>query len=145
MGGKLSSTTAPCDARHGVRAWIRAAYPATSVTPMLTRTPYRCAVGLMIKTNEVSEQFSCLAGGPRCMKIVLGSPTAHTDSRIAPAGLATRSSKRWCREPDEQLDPDTCRHHGLSPPPDWEESTHCRVSTAGYPASPQATGGAPWM
>jgi hypothetical protein len=35
---------------------IRAASPATYVTKIMTRPPYRCAVGLMIKTDEVSEQ-----------------------------------------------------------------------------------------
>jgi hypothetical protein len=35
---------------------IRAVEPAIDVTDMLTRTPYRCAVGLMIKTDKVSEQ-----------------------------------------------------------------------------------------
>jgi hypothetical protein len=29
------------------------------VRDLLTRTPYRCAVGLMIKTDEVSEQGCC--------------------------------------------------------------------------------------
>jgi hypothetical protein len=76
--------------------------------------------------------------------MVWGSPASSMGGRIALAGLATRSFKRWCREPDEQLDPDTCRHQGLWPPSDREESTHCRVSTIGYPASPSATGGMPW-
>jgi hypothetical protein len=40
----------------------------------------------------------------------LGSPASHTGGRILLMGLARRSSKRWCWEPDEQLDPDTCRH-----------------------------------
>jgi DDE superfamily endonuclease len=47
----------------------------------------------------------------------LGFPTCPTGSKILPAGLATRSFKHWCRESDEQLDPDTCRHQGLLPRP----------------------------
>src|SRR5215510_10292838 len=73
---------------------------------------------------------------PRGMKMVWGSPASRTGGRIPPTGLVTRSSKRWCCEPDEQLDPDTCRHQGLSPPPGREESTHCRIVLSGYPASP---------
>jgi long-chain acyl-CoA synthetase len=35
---------------------LRSASPARYVTKIMTRAPYRCAVGLMIKTDEVSEQ-----------------------------------------------------------------------------------------
>jgi len=45
-----------CDAQPGVRTWRRPASRATDVTIIMTRAPYRCAVGLMIKTDEVSEQ-----------------------------------------------------------------------------------------
>jgi hypothetical protein len=32
---------------------------------IMTRMAYRCAVGLMIKTDEVSEQLSCLRSGTK--------------------------------------------------------------------------------
>jgi hypothetical protein len=32
---------------------------------IVTRTPYRCAVGLMIKTDEVSEQLLCPRSGTK--------------------------------------------------------------------------------
>src|SRR6266850_6417594 len=92
----------------------------------MARAPYRYAVGLR-EEPACSEQLPCPAGAPRWMKMVLGSPTPHTGGRIPPARLAMRSFKHWCREPDEQLDPDTCRHQGLWPPPCGERSTHCRV------------------
>ena len=41
---------------------IRSAYLAIYVTGILARTPYRYAVGLMIETDEVSEQVCELAG-----------------------------------------------------------------------------------
>jgi hypothetical protein len=31
----------------------------------VTRMPYRCAVGLMIKTDEVSEQLPCSRSGTK--------------------------------------------------------------------------------
>jgi hypothetical protein len=57
-GREVVIRTAPCDERQGVRVWIRTASPARYVTIMMTRPPYRCAVGLMIKTDEASEQGS---------------------------------------------------------------------------------------
>jgi hypothetical protein len=33
------------------------------VKEIVTRPPYRCAVGLMIKTDEVSEQVCVILGG----------------------------------------------------------------------------------
>jgi hypothetical protein len=37
----------------------------TNTQEIVTRTPYRCAVGLMIKTDEVSEQLSCPRSGTK--------------------------------------------------------------------------------
>src|SRR5687768_1038966 len=90
----------------------------------------------MIKTDEVSEQLSCPREGTKIDENGAGLARIAYGGRIPPTGLAIRSSKRWCREPDEQLDPDTCRYQGLWPPPDREESTHCRLVLWGYPASP---------
>src|SRR6266568_3303742 len=33
---------------------------------------------------------------------------------MRPIGLVVRSASVWCHEPVTQLDPDTCRHHGMS-------------------------------
>jgi hypothetical protein len=52
------------------RLCIRSAYPAIDVMEILPRTPYRCAVGLMIKTDEVSEQ-DCLGVPPEIMVLML--------------------------------------------------------------------------
>jgi hypothetical protein len=46
-------------AARGSRLCIRSASPARYVTKIMTRMPYRYAVGLMIKTDEVSEQGWC--------------------------------------------------------------------------------------
>jgi hypothetical protein len=134
-----SRSAAPQERFRAVLDNSPAAPRTTKTQEVVTRLPYPCAVGVKAKTSagaEVSEQLSCPAGAPRWMKMVLSSLTPHPGSRIPPAGLAMRSSKCWCREPDEPLDPDTCRHQGLLPPSDREESTHCRVAIAGYPASP---------
>src|SRR5687768_3889562 len=81
-----------------------------------------------------SEQLPCPREGTKMDEN--GVRLARVAGRIPPTGLARRSSKRWCCEPDEQLDPDTCRHQGLSSPRDREESTHCRIVLSGYPGSP---------
>src|SRR5512132_172159 len=47
------------------------------------------------------------ARAPRWMNMVLGSPASRTDGRILPIGRVTRSSTRWCGEPDEPLDPES--------------------------------------
>jgi hypothetical protein len=52
------------------RLRIRSAYPAIDVMEILTRTPYRCAVGLMIKAAEVSEQ-GCLGVPPEITVLTL--------------------------------------------------------------------------
>jgi hypothetical protein len=54
-----------------VRANARACVhtPGSPKVPMtqdvLTRAPYRCAVGVMIKTDEVSEQLPCPCSGTK--------------------------------------------------------------------------------
>jgi hypothetical protein len=39
--------------------------PMTMTQDVVARTPYRCAVGLMIETDEVSEQLPCSRSGTK--------------------------------------------------------------------------------
>src|SRR5215471_6086691 len=56
---------------------------------------------------------------------------------MPPTGLGARSASVWCHEPVTKLDPDTCRHHDMSPASFQKPSTQGSLCPHGYPTSPQ--------
>src|SRR5207244_3369777 len=63
---------------------------------------------------------------------------------MRPTGLGVRSASVWCHEPVTKLDPDTCRHHGMSPASFRSQARKAASLFMGIPPAPYPRRDARW-